>query len=122
MSNYFFQRIKNLPTSTNSTSRLVQPPKKTTTTTTTTTVKTEATITISDDELLDSALKFEQTPQFKKAEEEARKARGEYIFSFPNLSHQFLQNLKSTPRVFVHFTNNQHLLLVLHHHSKVRSF
>jgi len=118
MSNYFFQRIKNLPTSTNSTSRLVQPPKKTTTT-----VKPEATITISDDELLDSALKFEQTPQFKKAEEEARKARGEYIFNFSNLSHQFLQNLKSTPRVFVHFTNNQiHLLLVLHHHSKVRSF
>ncbi len=76
MSNYFFQRIKNLPTtannSNNNASRLIQHPK--------TTVKSEAVITISDDELLDSVLKFEQTSQFKKAEEEAKKARGKYIF------------------------------------------
>jgi hypothetical protein len=112
MSKYFFHRIKNLPTSVNSSnnnnsSRLVQPK-----------VKSDEVITISDDELLDSVLKFEQTPQFKRAEEDAKKARGEYTLNFSNHSHQFIQNLKSISRVFVDFINNQ----MLHHLSKVRSF
>lgn len=73
MSDYFFKRIRNLPTTPtnnrNSNVSQVKPNSKTP-------VKLEPTITISDDELLDSTLKFEQTPQFKQAEEEAKKARG----------------------------------------------
>ena len=86
MSNYFFKRIKNLPTTANNSnsnaSRLIQQPK--------TTVKPEAIITISDDELLDSTLQFEQTPQFKQAEEEAKKARGEHRLCFRNFTDQFI--------------------------------
>lgn len=76
MSSYFFQRIKNLPTSTtnnNRNSNVTPHPK--------TPVKLEPTITISDDELLNGALEFEQTSEFKKAEEEAKKARGESVGS-----------------------------------------
>ena len=82
MSNYFFKRIKNLPTTPtnnrNSNVSPVTPHSKTP-------VKLGPTITISDDELLESAVKFEQSPQFKQAEEEAKKARGETILSFSNL-------------------------------------
>ncbi len=72
MSNYFFKRIKNLPISNNSnnSSRIIQQTK--------TNVKSEDITTLSDDELLSSVLEFEQTPQFKQAEEEAKKARGEH--------------------------------------------
>jgi len=73
MSKYFLQRIKNIPTTANNSnnnnsSRLIQQTK--------TPVKSEAGITLSDDELLTGALQFEQTREFKKAEEEAKKARG----------------------------------------------
>jgi hypothetical protein len=73
MSNYFFQRIKNLPTPVNNNinSRLTQQTK--------TSIKPEITTILSDDELLASALQFEQTPQFKQAEEEAKKARGRFF-------------------------------------------
>ncbi|CAF0839892.1 unnamed protein product [Rotaria sordida] len=71
MSNYFFQRIKNLPTtannSNNNNSRLIQQTK--------TTINTELTPSMSDDELLTSALKFEQTLQNKQAEENVTKAK-----------------------------------------------
>ncbi|CAF3660792.1 unnamed protein product [Rotaria socialis] len=71
MSSYFFQRIKNLPTTANNSnsndSRLMSNAK--------TTIKTEVTPSVSDDELLTSALQFEQTPQYKQAEEHARRAR-----------------------------------------------
>lgn len=71
MSNYFFQRIKNIPITTNSnnSSPVKQQVK--------TPVKSDNdTTTLSDDELLASVLDFEQTPQFKKAEEESKKAKG----------------------------------------------
>jgi len=79
MSSYFFQRIKNLPatannSNTNNLSRLIQQTKPT--------VKSEPVTILSDDELLAGALQFEQTPQFKQAEEEAKKARGGYLFHF----------------------------------------
>jgi hypothetical protein len=68
MSNYFFHRIKNVPTiatnSNNNTSRLIQQ----------TTTKSEVIQELTDDELLASALKLEQ--------EEAKKAKGEHIFCF----------------------------------------
>ena len=124
MSSYFFQRIKNLPMSTNSNnnnnaSRLAQTTKPAPTT-----VKSEPVITISDDELLDSVLEFEKTSEFKRAEEDAKKSRGGRAFNSSNFSHMFLQNLKSMSLVFGHSINNQvHLRLVLRHHlSKVRSF
>jgi hypothetical protein len=120
MSNYFVQRTKNLPTNTNSNnnaSRLAQPKKAATT------VKSEPVITISDDELLDSVLEFEKTSEFKQAEEAAKKARGGRAFNSSNVSHMFLQSLKSIPPVFVHFINYRVLLRLVHHHlSKVRSF
>ncbi len=74
MSGYFFQRIKNLPTTANNsnTSRLIQPTKPI--------IKSEEIHILSDDELLTSVLEFEQTPQFKQAEEQAKKVKGENIF------------------------------------------
>lgn len=83
MSSYFFQRIKNLPTTDTNNNRnshvspVIPHPK--------TPVKLEPTITISDDELLDGALKFEQTPEFKKAEAEAKKVKGESTSCFPSI-------------------------------------
>ena len=92
MSSYFFQRIKNLPTATTNNNRNsnvspVTPHSKTP-------VKLEPTITISDDELLNGALTFEQTPEFKKAEEEAKKARGESrscLFNFNSLRFHLIR-------------------------------
>ncbi|CAF4773373.1 unnamed protein product [Rotaria sp. Silwood1] len=71
MSNYFFQRIKNLPTTANTSnsnnSRLIQQTQPT--------KKTELTPSVSDDELLTSALKFEQALQKKQTEENTKKTR-----------------------------------------------
>ncbi|CAF2520548.1 unnamed protein product [Rotaria sp. Silwood2] len=71
MSSYFFQRIKNLPTTGNNNisnnSRFIQQSK--------TTIKTELTPSVSDDELLTSALKFEQALQNKQVEENTKKTR-----------------------------------------------
>jgi hypothetical protein len=80
MSSYFFQRIKNLPTTANNSnnSRLIQQTKQL--------IKSEDKQSLSDDELLTSALKFEQTSQFKQAEEQAKKAKGENIFCFSDSS------------------------------------
>jgi len=61
MSNYFFKRISNLPMT-----------NKSSTSTTTTSTVTSA---LTDDELLAGALEFEQTDEFRHAEEEAKKAR-----------------------------------------------
>jgi len=74
MSNYFFQRIKNLPTTANNTnsnnsSRLTQVTK--------TNVKSEPVPVLSDDELLAAALQLDQA-------EEAKKAKGGHILRFSN--------------------------------------
>ena len=76
MSGYFWQRIKNIPMTANNsnTSRVVQPTRPIT--------KSENIHALSDDELLTSVLEFEQTPQFKQAEEQAQKVKGENIFVY----------------------------------------
>lgn len=70
MSSYFFKRIKNLPVTTNSNNPpiVVHPTKPT--------VKPDDETALSDDELLASVLQFEQTPQFRRAEQGAKKAKG----------------------------------------------
>jgi hypothetical protein len=73
MSSYFFQRIKNLPTTANSNNNAPRSTQQTKTI-----VKSDAVVTLSDDELLTSALQFEKSAQFKQAEEEAKKARGRH--------------------------------------------
>ncbi len=71
MSSYFFQRIKNLPTTANNSNNVSRSPQQTKAI-----VKSDAVVILSDDELLASALQFEKSVQFKQAEEEAKKARG----------------------------------------------
>jgi hypothetical protein len=72
MSNYFFKRIKNLPTTTSNNNHFSGATPQIQTI-----VKTIPGDGLSDDELLANALKFEQTTEFKQAEEEAKQARGE---------------------------------------------
>ena len=70
MSNYFFQRIKNLPTTENNSkinnSKFIQ--------------QSRTNLDVSDDELLTSALKFEQTLQYKQIEDDAEKVKGKHMF------------------------------------------
>lgn len=54
-------------------------------------------ITISDDELFDSALKFERTSEFKQAEVEAKKVRGESI----SYSSNFISSSSHSTRVSI---------------------
>lgn len=68
MSHYFFKRIKNVPTSSTTNG---------TTTRSLLTSQPQAIPSMSDEDLLAGALQFEQTDEFKQAEEQAKKARGE---------------------------------------------
>ncbi|CAF1228145.1 unnamed protein product [Adineta ricciae] len=76
MSSYFFQRIKNVAASANSSTMVPRYMQQRETTNGETTKKPEVVQELSDDELLTSVLKFEQTPEFKqivKIEEQAKK-------------------------------------------------
>ncbi len=84
MSSYFFQRIKNLPTTANNSNNVSRSPQQTKTI-----VKSDAVVTLSDDELLTSALQFEKSTQFKQAEEEAKKARGLIFQETQSCIHMF---------------------------------
>lgn len=88
MSGYFYQRIKNLPTTANNSntnySRFIQEKKPT--------IKTEVMSNISDDELLESAFKFEQTSEYKQAEEKAKKEKGGHMLLFVQLESRTQRN------------------------------
>ena len=68
MSNYFFERIKNLPAATNNSHVPIRLTSQTKPTTKVATIED-----IDDDELLASTIQFEQSTEYKKAEEDAAK-------------------------------------------------
>ncbi|UJR28955.1 hypothetical protein I4U23_010172 [Adineta vaga] len=100
MSSYFFQRIKNLSATTNNSNtknndipRYLQQTLPTATTTKKPVIVEE----LSDDELLTSALKFEQTPEFKQfiqAEEQTKKTSGSETTS--STIHPFFKRYNSS--------------------------
>ena len=79
MSNYFYERIKNLPTGVSSTNSGIGY-RQNASAAWPTAKKLDAPANVTDDELLESVLQFEKTPQFKRAEEEAKQERGKPSF------------------------------------------
>ena len=75
MSNYFYERIRNLPTAVNNTNSGIGY-RQNASAAWPTPKKSDVPANLTDDELMESVLQFEKTPQFKRAEEEAKHQRG----------------------------------------------
>ena len=77
MSSYFYHRTRNLPTTTTNTTSVAA------------SSRTEVAPVLSDQELLESALEFEKTATFQQAEQEAKKARGQWESRSTRLLYAF---------------------------------